>query len=654
MQSYESSKSYPDELDPTTTIEIKGTLSVPSRQYFGKEYFYATEISSWDTAESALSGASSFSGIAEIEGNVSLSVIESNSSCPPPILELPENIKPWEAQPADLDNLSQAMKGYYGCFKARMEDEMRRLGLGGQLNATSAFRPLHYQAHLWEVWNKFHRTSNVCSYYASIAHEYNTHGFAHRPFSAQNPRAAKHTTGEAFDIPQRIARHELLRDRIDQIAAACNLRRPYRDVDPPDLVHFEPISSSANVNSLAVANPARSKNILHFEQYDRSQIIPVRVYVSQQTSNDKVIYSYHLANNSNQSIVAVDIGYDDSQQKSSLILPPIGWQFGGISSPPATSVTSPNGWSARVIPNEESDLLDIEWRVNNLASVLPVGQTLTNFSIALPSEDINYKTSKCTIFFLDSSVATVALEPYIRPMANVSAASFNIGAALSPEAIVSAFGKDFAVSTRSANTFPLPVNLAGTTVKVIDTARIERLAPLFFVSPTQINYQVPQGTMLGTATVTVTSGDGEMSAAAIPIAPVMPGLFTVNASGQGLAAGVLFRVKAGGAQSFEPIGRYDATQNRFVPIPIDLGPANEQVFLLLFGTGFRYRSSLSAVALNFGGFDAMVTYAGPQGDLVGVDQINVLIPRELVGRGNVFINLLIDGVAANSVLVNIK
>ena len=45
----------------------------------------------------------------------------------------------------------------------------------------------------------------------------------------------------------------------------------------------------------------------------------------------------------------------------------------------------------------------------------------------------------------------------------------------------------------------------------------------------------------------------------------------------------------------EPLARYDTAQNRFVAVPIDLGPEGDQVFLSLFGTGWRFRSAESAV-----------------------------------------------------------
>ncbi len=55
-----------------------------------------------------------------------------------------------------------------------------------------------------------------------------------------------------------------------------------------------------------------------------------------------------------------------------------------------------------------------------------------------------------------------------------------------------------------------------------------------------------------------------------------------------------------------------------------------------------------------GGLPATVSYAGPQGDFPGLDQINVLVPPSLAGRGLVDVNLAIFGTAANTVQVMIQ
>ncbi len=81
-----------------------------------------------------------------------------------------------------------------------------------------------------------------------------------------------------------------------------------------------------------------------------------------------------------------------------------------------------------------------------------------------------------------------------------------------------------------------------------------------------------------------------MGAGGIQIVPVSPGLFTANSNGQDVAAAVLFRLAGDGAQSYEAISQFDAQQNKFVPLPLDLGPDTDQVYLLLFGTGLRNRN----------------------------------------------------------------
>jgi uncharacterized protein (TIGR03437 family) len=138
------------------------------------------------------------------------------------------------------------------------------------------------------------------------------------------------------------------------------------------------------------------------------------------------------------------------------------------------------------------------------------------------------------------------------------------------------------------------------------------------------------------------------------IAPVAPGLFAANASGRDVAAAVVLRVKAGGSQQYEPVAQFDAAQNKFVAVPIDLGPETDQVFLVLFGTGIKFRSSLSAVTCQIGGTSSEVLYAGEAPGFVGLDQVNVRLLRSLIGRGEVDVVLVVDSQMANTVRIDIK
>jgi uncharacterized protein (TIGR03437 family) len=236
---------------------------------------------------------------------------------------------------------------------------------------------------------------------------------------------------------------------------------------------------------------------------------------------------------------------------------------------------------------------------------------------------------------------------------NASAASFATES-LAPEAIAAAFGSRLATTTRVAATAPLPIELAGTRVSVTDSRGVERPAQLFFVAPGQINYLIPRGTNPGPAVVTVAAADGAISAGNINITPVAPALFTAAATGQGVATGVVLRVRANGQQSYEPIARYDANAQRFVPVAIDVSNSSDQVYLVLFGSGIRYHRSPQPVGVTLGGVGVPVTYAGPQGGFAGVDQLNLLVPSRLAGRGEVEIRLNVDGRVANPVRVQIR
>jgi uncharacterized protein (TIGR03437 family) len=138
------------------------------------------------------------------------------------------------------------------------------------------------------------------------------------------------------------------------------------------------------------------------------------------------------------------------------------------------------------------------------------------------------------------------------------------------------------------------------------------------------------------------------------IVRVAPGLFAANATGRDVASGVALRVKTDGTQVFEPIARFDEGQGKFVPAPIDLGPETDQVFLILFGTGFRSRNSLDAVTVRVGGAEQQVLYAGETPGFVGLDQLNVRLSRNLIGRGEADVALSVDGRTANIVRANIR
>ncbi|MEO6724718.1 MAG: CHRD domain-containing protein [Blastocatellia bacterium] len=224
-----------------------------------------------------------------------------------------------------------------------------------------------------------------------------------------------------------------------------------------------------------------------------------------------------------------------------------------------------------------------------------------------------------------ASVNTVAA-------ATVDAAKF--GNLIAPNAIVAAFGTKLASTTVSATTTPLPTSLDGTSVYVNGVQ-----ARLFFVSPTQINYLVPEGIPAGAAQVVVAAKDGTVTRGVVNVSASIPSLFTRTANGLGAPAAV---ASANGQTFNILLSNADGT-----PVPVDTGN-----FVMLFGTGLRYGST--AVTINLGGSSITPSFTGAQGQFDGLDQINFQIPQSLAGRGAVDLTVTVDGKTSNTVKLNIK
>lgn len=248
----------------------------------------------------------------------------------------------------------------------------------------------------------------------------------------------------------------------------------------------------------------------------------------------------------------------------------------------------------------------------------------------------------------------VKLTPDSPTGAVVTRATSFVAGSVAPDSVATVFGSSLAPATETANTLPLPTTLAGVSVKIRDSGGGERAAQLFFVSPSQINLLIPSGTSMGNATVTVTGEGGRtIIDGTMIIDDITPGLFAANSTGSGVAAAVVLRVKADGSQVYEPVARLDENNN-LVAAPIDLGPETDQVYLILYGSGIRGNSNLGDVGALYGIRGLPVVFAGAQGDFEGLDQVNVLLPRDIPTRGEQNVELRVAGKRTNKVRINIK
>jgi uncharacterized protein (TIGR03437 family) len=228
----------------------------------------------------------------------------------------------------------------------------------------------------------------------------------------------------------------------------------------------------------------------------------------------------------------------------------------------------------------------------------------------------------------------LAQQPVINPLGIVNAASFapdsERGVVLSPGGIFSIYGERLAASTLSATSSPLPKSLGGTSVSVGGVA-----APLFFVSPNQINFQVPttltpDGTLPRQISVTVTTAAGVSNPVIVAGVHDALGIFTQNSMGCG--QGAIQNVAGDGSvtlntpdNSVTPGGLISVYATglgsvAYSPKDGDPAPYDPLPIATSGGTGRLGMAEAYPIPLT-------PKYAGRAPGLIGVDQVNLKIPE---------------------------
>ena len=123
--------------------------------------------------------------------------------------------------------------------------------------------------------------------------------------------------------------------------------------------------------------------------------------------------------------------------------------------------------------------------------------------------------------------------PYVAPAGVSNAAGITPQAGVAPGGIISIFGVNLGTETVVAPDGMLPQTLGGLTVRVGD-----RLLPLFFVSPGQINAQLPDDLAAGPQVLTVSPAGMQEVRAPFTVIRNAPGLFPVAVDGQAMAMAV--------------------------------------------------------------------------------------------------------------------
>ena len=198
--------------------------------------------------------------------------------------------------------------------------------------------------------------------------------------------------------------------------------------------------------------------------------------------------------------------------------------------------------------------------------------------------------------------ATSSAPPAITGLAN--GASFR--QTYAPGMVLTIFGANLADTTWIASSVPLPVQVSGVSVTIGAVN-----APLYYVSPGQFNVQIPYETPVNQPSILTVTNNGRSAATTLTVASAAPGVFT-DANGAIVPAATVARggvvtLYLTGAGAVSPAIATGAAPAAGTPLAQLPAPAQ-------------------LTTASVGGAGASIEFAGIPTALVGVTQINLLIP----------------------------
>jgi len=234
--------------------------------------------------------------------------------------------------------------------------------------------------------------------------------------------------------------------------------------------------------------------------------------------------------------------------------------------------------------------------------------------------------------------------PSMIPGGIVNAASYT--APVAPGSVASVFANFLLSSPVVATQSPLPTSLAGLSLQLNGGT----LAPLFFVSGGQVNFQVPWE-LSGQAQTTLAAILNSQSSAAeiVSLAPFAPAIFSMNSGGNGQGA-IL-------DSSYRPV---DSTN------PATAGSTYVSIYCTGLGavtnrpaTGSPAPSSplswtTTIPAVTIGGAPASVSFYGLAPGYVGLYQVNAQVPAESAKGNAVPVTIGIGGATSNTVAIAVQ
>lgn len=231
-----------------------------------------------------------------------------------------------------------------------------------------------------------------------------------------------------------------------------------------------------------------------------------------------------------------------------------------------------------------------------------------------------------------STSITVTVSPGGPPSISRLANGASFQQSYAPGMVLTVFGAQFAPAAASAASVPLPGQLSGVSATINGVT-----APLYYVSPGQLNIQIPYATAVNANALLTVSTNGQNTSASFRIAAAAPGIFT-NAAGA-------------------PVPSTSATRGQVATLYITgeglVSPAIATGSAPASGTPIaNLPKPQQAVSVTVGGVGALVQFAGIPAGLVGVSQINYQIPSG-VALGPQAVVVTVGGVSSQAATLTV-
>lgn len=220
---------------------------------------------------------------------------------------------------------------------------------------------------------------------------------------------------------------------------------------------------------------------------------------------------------------------------------------------------------------------------------------------------------------------------------------------LSPGSDPAVLGSGFAAELTTAPPGDtLPTELAGAELLLNDIP-----APLFFVSPEQINFQVPWELLGETGVLLRVRRDGRDSyAQQVRVALFDPGIFTVDQSGSGQGSVRIAETDSLAApEGFRPDSR-PVKPGEFLLIDCNgLGPVDDPPLTGAATPADRPYETTEPVTVTIGGVEGRVVFAGLAPGSVGLYQVKVEVAEGTPAGDTVPLTLSVGGQTSNEVTI---